>query len=120
MGKTVYDLAVQAGSALKAADKTQVARLIEVFQSESDPKDSISLLMLHIMRQCSRRELPFEARKLVEHLRLILEFEDKNSIQRAALKYLTLLKWVYETRPHKGFTTLSEYLQDWLKKEGRF
>lgn len=122
MEKTIYNLAVQAGSALKGADKTQVAHLIEVFQSESDPVDAISLLMIHILRQNKRGELPREAQRLINHLYEILKFKDKERIRRAALKYLTLTKWVYETKPSKDYNNFQEYIQDIqsrLRMEGR-
>ncbi len=122
MEKTIYDLAVQAGYTLKRADKTQVSRLIEVFQSEPDPIDSISLLMLYIMRQSKRNELPREAHKLIEHLHKILGFgkDDKNTLRKATLKYLTLTKWIYETEPPKEYKSLDEYIQSFSKAEGRY
>ncbi|MEM3032342.1 MAG: hypothetical protein QXK39_05465 [Nitrososphaerota archaeon] len=114
MNQRIYDLAVEAGSALGGADKTTVSHLIEVFQSEPNAANACPLLILHIIRQSSRGELPRHgANILVRHLNSIYQNlrGDRDRMGQAISKYLTLVKWVYESRPRSSFNTFQRFVE---------
>ncbi|MCS7136615.1 MAG: hypothetical protein NZ931_05980 [Aigarchaeota archaeon] len=114
MGQKIYDLAVEAGTALVRADKTTISQLIEVFQSEDNAVSACPLLILHVIRQSSRDELPKHgANILVRHLSYIYQKlkDDREKIGQAIFKYLTLVKWIYESRPSKQFNTFQEFVE---------
>jgi hypothetical protein len=113
MAKEVYDLAAQAGSALRRTDRTQVSQLIEVFQGEADVLSAASLLVLHIARQVSRGEIPnFAGRMMIQHVSQVLSRfkNDRERLRLAIEKYLTLSKWVFETRPQREFNNFQDLI----------
>ncbi len=114
MSIKIYDLAVEAGSSIAQADKSTVSQLIEVFQSEPDALNACSLLILHIIRQSSRGELPRTgANILVKHLNQIYQNfkNDKDKLSKAIFKYLTLVKWVYESKPRGQFNSFQKFVE---------
>lgn len=118
MSQKIYDLAAEAGTALVGADKTTISQLVDIFQSEGNAVSACPLLILHVIRQSSRDELPKHgANILVRHLSYIYQNlkDDREKIGQAIFKYLTLVKWVYESGLRKQVKTFQEFVEESIR-----
>jgi hypothetical protein len=118
MAETVYDYATEAGTALVGGgvDKTTVSNLLEVLQSESDALDAVSLLLTHVMRQMGRGEIPRDVgHTLLRHLSGVLNSFKGEELRGAVFKYLTLSKWIFESRPRFSSTKFTEFIRGQLR-----
>ncbi|MEM1947008.1 MAG: hypothetical protein QXH32_05545 [Candidatus Caldarchaeum sp.] len=113
-GEKIYDYAVEAGTTLSGADKTTISQLIEVFQSEPNAVDACHLIILHIVRQSARGEIPRHgASILVKHLNQFYQSfkTDSEKLAQTVLKYLTLVKWVRESGPRGPLNTFQKFVE---------
>jgi len=104
----IVDKAVSAGTTAavgRKIEKTQVNKIISIFDSVSDAVKGVVLTMSFIMRQSSDRELIDRetARVLIGHLSDFLDKyrEDKTELRRVVREYLGLFKWFYEAASGK-------------------
>jgi len=118
----IVDKAVSAGTTAAAGrkvEKTQVNKIISIFDSVSDAVKGVVLTMSFIMRQSSDRELIDKetARVLIEHLSDFLNRyrENKNELRRVVREYLGLFKWFYETASGRRISKKCISFKDFVK-----
>jgi len=97
----VYDLVARNSAGILGMDKTTMNNLVSLFQGEASPVDALKLLIMYIARQMGRGEIDRRTgRELVRTLQGIYgRFgRDREMLRAAVMKFLTLLKWVYDSR----------------------
>ncbi|MDW8275902.1 MAG: hypothetical protein RMJ59_05925 [Candidatus Nitrosocaldus sp.] len=99
ISEDIYNKAANTGSKAYNVDMSTINNLIEVFQG--DPIDACLLLMVYIKRQEKRGEIrrPF-SQLLLQDIKYMYDAfkSDKGRLELAIRKYLTLVKWVKESR----------------------
>lgn len=101
MEAEVYDLVARNSAGILGMDKTTMNNLVSLFQGEASPVDALKLLIMYIARQMGRGEIDRRTgRELVRTLQGIYgRFgRDREMLRAAVMKFLTLLKWVYDSR----------------------
>ena len=115
MRRDVYDLAAKAGvlASNKGTRSAQINNLILTFQSLSDPIDATLFLLIYVARQSGRREIPFDVgRRIMEDVKAIYDSfgREPEKLRAAIIKYLTLLKWFYESNVRGRVSNFTEFL----------
>ena len=105
LNSEVFDMAAKTGSVAYSTrvDRTQINNLLEIFFSEADPVRAASLLLVHITRQISRGEISRSAGALLlQDIKKIISSFKGEKLREAMTYYLTLVKWVFESRIHNA------------------
>jgi hypothetical protein len=118
----IYDWAVNSGSRLKIhrTDKSTIANILEQFQSVADPKEAALLTMMYIKRQAGRREIDrFDGNMLIERLGEIYNkyFNEPEKLKENILKFLTLVKWAYESDFDREIKDFNDFM-NYIRKKG--
>lgn len=118
----IVDKAVSAGTTAAVGgrvEKTQVNKIISIFDSVSDAVKGVVLTMSFIMRQSGNREVIDRetARVLIEHLSDFLNKyrDDKNELRRVVREYLGLFKWFYEAASGRGISKKCRSFEDFVR-----
>ena len=101
----VFDMAAKTGSIASSTRirGAQINNLLEIFFSESDPVRAASLLLVHIARQISRGEISRSAGVLLlQNIKEMISLFKGEELREAVTCYLTLVKWVFESRIHNA------------------
>lgn len=100
--RQIYDMAIKAGTnAFGRVDRSTINNLLSVFYSESKPTKSLIILVLYVLRQTGRGEIPrYIGNMIVNDLNRIFKLfkDDEEKLRKAIAEYLTYLKWAFETR----------------------
>ena len=118
--KNIYDMAVEAGSRLKSANvrKEQVQHLLELYEKYGDKVEALKILILFIGRQSGRNYIVKDAASvIVRHIQDISNrySNDIDSLDTAMHKYLTVMKWVYESVGRERLRNFNDYMSHLLR-----
>ncbi|MEM2910432.1 MAG: hypothetical protein QXO01_05150 [Nitrososphaerota archaeon] len=94
-----YKLGVKVGVRLKVdgVQSTQVNKLLELLNSESDERLAVTLVAIFAHRQANRGYLRISsAKELSDAMKQILECKECSGVRNEARKVLGIAKWVYE------------------------
>ncbi|MEM0030480.1 MAG: hypothetical protein QW572_07920 [Candidatus Nitrosocaldus sp.] len=114
INKEIYDKAAVTASRAYGMDRSTVNNMIELFQG--DPIDASLLLMIWIKRQETRGEIrrPFSIMLIEDLSNIYSQFkDDKDKLEHAIRKYLTLIKWIFESRINNVNS-----IEEFIKKAG--
>ncbi len=101
MEEEIYDIAAADSVNITDIHKTTMNNLLSVFQGESNPNDALRLLLMYIARQIGRGGIERQVGvKMMRSLRNIHERFSQNpeELRAAVMKYLTILKWIYDSK----------------------
>jgi|OSPMetMinimDraft_2_1075162.scaffolds.fasta_scaffold00248_14 hypothetical protein len=127
----IYNWALKAGTMLKnrkiktdkkekKTDKSTVDNILSLFQSILDPKDAALMTMMYIKRQIAREEIEETAGHFL--LQKLYEFynnyyNDDRKLRDNISKFLTLMKWAYESKIEEEIEDFNAFIE-YIRKKG--
>jgi hypothetical protein len=127
----IYSWALKSGTMLKnrkiktdkkekKTDKSTVDNILSLFQSILDPKDAALMTMMYIKRQIAREEIEETAGHFL--LQKLYEFynnyhNDDRKLRDNISKFLTLMKWAYESKIEEEIEDFNAFIE-YIRKKG--